>query len=78
MLKTPPIIVDSPSARMPSASWRRDSGLSTISPMASMSPVVSVMITRATMIMEKYAARSPTLKSGSPKWNGAGKPNQLS
>ncbi len=71
----PPSMVDSPSARRPSASCRGSMCLSTISPMASMSPVVSVMITNATTHIEMTALTS---KVGTPKWNGVLTPNQAS
>ena len=69
----PPSIVDRPSARRPSASCRGPTRFSTISPTASMSPVVSVMITRATMHIAMMALTSNV---GNPKWNGVLMPNQ--
>ena len=73
VLKMPPSIVDRPSARRPSASWRGLTCLSTISPTASMSPVVSVMITSATMHIDTMAL---IWNVGMPKWNGVLTPNQ--
>ncbi|SKY05041.1 Uncharacterised protein [Mycobacteroides abscessus subsp. abscessus] len=64
VLKMPPSTVPAPSARMPSA---RRCGVifsSTISPTATMSPVVSVMMTNATMII---AMIELTSKLGKPK-----------
>ena len=71
MLNTPPSAVPRPSARIPSASLRGVIFLSTISPTATMSPVVSVMITTPTMIIEMMALTS---KVGAPNWNGCGMP----
>lgn len=72
VLKTPPMTVPRPSARRPSATWRRVTGLSTISPTAIMSPVVSVMMTMPTMSIDTIGTIS---KVGRPKWNGVTSPN---
>ena len=74
VLKTPPITVPSPSARSPSASLPGVIFSSTISPTATMSPVVSVMMTIATI---SRAMTELTWKLGSPNWNGVTMPNQL-
>ena len=67
VLNTPPSTVDSPSARSPSASRLLSIFTSTICPIARMSPVVSVMITSATMHIDTIAETSNV---GKPKWNG--------
>ena len=72
VLKMPPSTVPRPSARSPSARLLRVTGLSTISPTAIMSPVVSVMMTMPTMIIETIAA---TFQVGRPKWNGVMRAN---
>ncbi len=73
VLKTPPSTVPRPSARSPSASVRRDTGRSTTSPTATMSPVVSVMMTSPTTSIDTIEARSNV---GRPKWNGVTTANQ--
>jgi hypothetical protein len=69
-LSNPPATaLDSVSARRPPTTARASfcRSIPTISPMARMSAVVSVMITSITMVMETIAAIS---KVGVPKWNG--------
>jgi hypothetical protein len=55
LLNTPATAVDSMSAWRPPVTTRRSSRLSTTSPMARMSAVVSVMMTSMTMTMEIVA-----------------------
>src|SRR5215831_8636713 len=74
VLNTPPRKVDSPSARSPSPSVRASTGLSTSSPTARMSPVVSVIVTSITTTIDTIAATS---KIGNPKWNGVLMPRIL-
>ncbi len=56
------------SARSPPVTASRSAGRSTISPIARMSAVVSVMITSITTNIEIAA---PTANVGQPKWNGS-------
>jgi hypothetical protein len=78
-LNTPASVVESMSACRPPVTSRRSSRLSTTSPMARMSAVVSVMITSITMNMEMIA---PTAKVGAPNsngvvsWNSAASPSR--
>ncbi len=68
------MMVPSPSARSPSASFCGVIFSSTISPTATMSPVVSVMITMPTMSSAMIELISNV---GTPNWNGVTKPIQL-
>ena len=61
------------SARRPATTVLPSAGRPTISPMASRSAVVSVMITIITMVIDRIAANS---KVGKPKWNGVDTANQ--
>src|SRR4051795_8578771 len=73
VLKTPPSTVDRPSARRPSERERGSTLRSVISPTAIRSPVVSVIVTRATTSIDTIAEDS---KVGAPKWNGVLIPTQ--
>ena len=64
VLKTPPSTVAAPSARRPSAILLSSMRDSVISPMATMSPVASTMVTRDTMHMAPIA---DGINSGVPK-----------
>lgn len=73
VLNTPPRTVERPSARRPSASERGWTGRPVISPTAMKSPVVSVIVTRATISIDAIAA---PWNVGVPKWNGVLIPTQ--
>jgi len=60
----PPMVVDRPSARSAAAMSLRPTRLSTISPVANTSPVVSTAVISMTTIIDTMAAR---LNWGQPK-----------
>ncbi len=64
------IALDSISARRPSPIRFESTLVPTISPIAIISAVVSVMITKVTITMERMAENSNT---GEPKWKKLGK-----
>src|ERR687892_345891 len=63
-MKTPPTVVASPSARSARVTSSRPTRLSTISPVANTSPVVSTAVMSMTTIMDTIAAR---LNCGHPQ-----------
>ena len=67
MLKTPPMIVPTPSARRPLVSVASSNGRSVMSASARNMPVDSIM---TTIITRHIVAMATMSKVGRPKWNG--------